>query len=244
MSNPYDESNIKALWGVLPAITKLGAIITLIASLIFVLLPTFNSPKNSYVFESDLIRDYNYTTGPQDAKITVVYFKDMECPACAGNNDNMKSIKETYSNRVRFVEKQYPIVKLHPTARTAGQAVYAALLQSPDYYNQFVDLIFIRQQNLSVSNLKEWAKEINGLDYEKWDIDRNSTKVEEMVEFDRLDLENIELPQVGDARERKAAGSPSGTPTAIIFKDGNVVNWWSGGLSPESFGARLEVAGL
>ena len=66
------------------------------------------------------------TSGPADAKVTVVLFTELECPFCARSHDTLKRLQRWAANKpVRFVYKHLPL-ESHPFARDASLRLIAA----------------------------------------------------------------------------------------------------------------------
>ncbi len=99
--------------------------------------------------------------GPEDAAVTVVEFSDFQCPACRRLQDDFKKLKEAYSDRVRFVFRQYPLTSIHPQAFKAAEAALCAADQGRFW--DMHDALFEHQRELGVDQLKTRADEL-GLD--------------------------------------------------------------------------------
>ena len=66
------------------------------------------------------------TSGPADAKVTVVLFTELECQFCARSHDTLKRLRSWAANKpVRFVYKHLPL-ESHPFAREASLRLIAA----------------------------------------------------------------------------------------------------------------------
>ncbi len=66
------------------------------------------------------------TSGPADARVTVVLFTELECPFCARSHDTLKRLRSWAANKsVRFVYKHLPL-ESHPFARDASLRLIAA----------------------------------------------------------------------------------------------------------------------
>jgi protein-disulfide isomerase len=102
--------------------------------------------------------------GPKDAKVTIVEFSDFECPFCSRAADVTHKVKEKYSDKVRFVFRQYPL-SFHPNAHTAAEAALAANAQGKFW--EFHDKLFANQKALGREQLEGYAKEL-GLDVSKF----------------------------------------------------------------------------
>lgn len=65
--------------------------------------------------------------GPKDAKVTIVEFADLECPACKAALPNVEKIQSENPN-VRVIFQNFPLEKLHPWAFRA--ALYVDCLKT------------------------------------------------------------------------------------------------------------------
>lgn len=73
-----------------------------------------------------VISDSDWQVGPSEAKVTVVEYSDFQCPACAVYHPIVEQLKNTYSDRVRFVFRHYPLTTIHNNAYLAALAAEAA----------------------------------------------------------------------------------------------------------------------
>lgn len=103
--------------------------------------------------------DGSPSKGPADAPVTVVEFSDFECPHCRELYRTVKAIEPHYP-RVRFVFKDFPLVKIHPWAMTASLAARCAYQQSPDAFWKVHDAIFDNQDLISADNAWDKLQEL------------------------------------------------------------------------------------
>jgi predicted DsbA family dithiol-disulfide isomerase len=126
--------------------------------------------RNSYI--GNLRRNYKITTnldplrteiatagypskGPANALVTIVEFADFECPVCGGLHPTLKQIERAYSDKVRFVYRQFPIASIHPNAQKAAEASLCA--NDQQRFWEFHDALFANQIELGVPALKQRA---------------------------------------------------------------------------------------
>jgi len=102
--------------------------------------------------------------GPASARVTIVEFSDFQCPYCAQASDTVKRIRENYSDKVRFVFRQFPL-SFHEHAREAAEAALAAHAQGKFW--QYHDHLFAHQSALGRGQLESYAREL-GLDLSKF----------------------------------------------------------------------------
>jgi protein-disulfide isomerase len=67
----------------------------------------------------------SYRVGPENAKLKLVEFSDLECPYCAQLAPILDSLHRTYPNQVSVVYKHFPL-SFHKQARAAAAAAEAA----------------------------------------------------------------------------------------------------------------------
>jgi protein-disulfide isomerase len=243
-SYSYEKNVWETIWEFLPGIIKFLSLIALVIN-VFSMVTIFSSapkPAGGLSGPKTAIRDYNFSVGPKDSKVQVLYFLDYQCPACKSNNPNMATLKKDYATSVQFVYKHFPLKSKHANALNAARAVQAAGRQ--DKFTEYGDLVFTNQeQGLGSDNLSKWAGQI-GLDTEKWNQDRNSSQLWSQVDQDLVDITDLSLPKSGVSGVTKASGTLNdlGTPTVVILKNGEVYDWWSSVLPVEDFKKKLDEA--
>lgn len=172
-----------------------------------------------------LIRDYNQYVGNPNASIKLVYILDPQCPACRSNNSTMTLVKQYYSEKdIQIVYKFFPLPN-HSMARPGAYASYAAAEQGKFF--EYLDLVLERQDSLSNSTFEAIAQELD-LNIDAWNSVRNSSSVRQKVDQDEKDVKAANLPNSDYSTGNKVGA----TPTTIIIKDNQIVQWWSG--SPSS----------
>jgi protein-disulfide isomerase len=95
--------------------------------------------------------------GPKDAKVTIVEFSDFQCPYCVKAAEATKQIKAKYSDKVRFVFRQFPL-SFHQNAHAAAQASLAAHAQGKFW--QYHDTLFENQSALTDADLEKHAQKV------------------------------------------------------------------------------------
>ena len=105
------------------------------------------------------------TKGPANAPITIVEFSDYECPYCGKAQDAINKVFAAYKGKVRLVFKDFPL-DFHENAPKASEAAHCA--DSQGKYWEYHDKLFANQTALTKDSLVTYAKEIKGLDYDKW----------------------------------------------------------------------------
>lgn len=150
--------------------------------------------------------------GPSDAKLTIVMFEDFQCPFCRQQFAALRTAIAKYSDRVRFVYRDFPISELHANAQKAAEAANCANEQQQFW--SYHDKLFLNADNLTVNDLKLYAAQLH-LDTAKFD--------------NCLDTGKYTAEVAADFQDGVQAGV-TGTPT--FFFNGNRL---AGVLSEEGF---------
>ena len=95
--------------------------------------------------------------GPANAKVTVVEYSDFECPFCSRAAAVVKKLKENYSDRVRFVFRQFPL-PMHRNAALASEAALEAHAQGKFW--AFHDKLFENQRALDRASIEGYAQQL------------------------------------------------------------------------------------
>ena len=96
-------------------------------------------------------------TGAASAKVEIVEFSDFQCPYCKRVAPVLKQLMTKYGDRVKLVWKDFPLPN-HPDARPAAEAALCANDQGKFW--AYHDKLFDNQNELTASNLKEWAAQL------------------------------------------------------------------------------------
>lgn len=137
-----------------------------------------------------IVTDGSPEKGPPDAPVTIVEWADFECPACQGMYPALEAILAKYPQQVRFVYKQYPLVKIHPRAELAAKAAIAAANQGKFW--EMHHRLFTAHGRLEQQDIEEYAKEL-GLDVGKLRADLNAPATLERLEKDVKQAESLGL---------------------------------------------------
>ncbi len=137
------------------------------------------------------------TTGPSDAKVTIVEFSDFECPYCSRAETVLDQVMAAHAGKVRLVFRHLPL-PMHPNAQKAAEASMCAHEQAKFW--EYKKALFQNQDKLTADGLKQHAKDV-GLDSAKFDacLDGSTTKA-------KVDA---------DAKAANAA-AVQGTPTFFV----------------------------
>ncbi len=116
--------------------------------------------------------------GPDNAALTIVMFEDFQCPFCRDAFPTVRGVIAQYSDRVRFVYRDFPISELHADAQKAAEAGQCAHEQGQFW--PYHDKLFLNADHLTVPDLKLYAQQLH-LDTHAFDNCLESGKYTEEV---------------------------------------------------------------
>lgn len=99
-----------------------------------------------------LVRSDSHQTKP-GAKVTMVEFGDIQCPACGQAQPIVEQIEKQYPEQVNVVFRHFPLRQIHKNAETAAQTAEAAGEQGK----------FFEMLNLMYAKQNEWSNDANPL---------------------------------------------------------------------------------
>ena len=114
------------------------------------------------------VNETDYLFGPSNAPIELVEYGDYQCPYCGRAYPIVKDLLQQVGHHVKFVFRNFPLVKIHPQARMAALAAEAAGLQNK--YWEMHDIIYENQIRLHHTALLEYATSI-GLQMDQFTAD-------------------------------------------------------------------------
>ncbi len=149
------------------------------------------------------INERDHRIGNPNAKVTIIEYADLQCPACRAFEGVTGPIIAEYSDKINFVFKHFPLTQIHQNAMFAAISTEAASKQGKFW--EMKKLVYEKQEEWS-SSLDVKTKFISyaasiGLDVQKFEADLSDKTLEENV-----------LTSLKEAN----ALSLSGTPTFII----------------------------
>jgi NhaA family Na+:H+ antiporter len=124
------------------------------------------------------VGDRDHILGPDEAKITLVEYGDLQCYHCRQVQPVIRQLRERLGNRLRYVFRHFPISSIHPDANLAAQATEAAGAQGKFW--EMHDTVFEHQGELDRDHLLEYAGEL------ELDIDRFMRELDEGVHAERV----------------------------------------------------------
>lgn len=171
----------------------LGAITVLIAGFLGASIWYKKSEATKYAEavsakQAMLERPYSMSTGPADAKVTVVEFLDPECESCRAFFPFVKKLLDQYKDQMRLVVRYAPF---HPNAKQAIKIMEAARKQNK--YWETMSVLFYYQPNWGDHHnpkpelMWEYLPEA-GVDVEQIRKDFNDPEFDKIIAQDEEDL--------------------------------------------------------
>lgn len=173
------SNEAKVLTGII-----IGTIILVIGAVFFL-----NKPEKPVIVDtSNLIRDDSLKTSTASAKLTIVEFGDMQCPACKLAHPGLKQAIADFPGQVNFVFRHYPLPQ-HKNAVNGAKAVEAANVQGKAW--EMFDKLYDSQEEWSESDnpaemFKKYATEL-GINAEKLISDMNNPAIMDKISKDQSD---------------------------------------------------------
>ncbi len=101
--------------------------------------------------------------GPAEANVIVVEFIDYQCPFCKQAFSPMRELALAYSDRVKFIVRDFPLTDIHSQAQPAAEAAGCAEAQGLEKFWAYHDKLYLNQDALA-ENLYPILAEQAGLD--------------------------------------------------------------------------------
>ena len=121
------------------------------------------------------------TRGPANAPLTIVMFKDFQCPFCARSAATVEAIEAQHKGRLRVVFKNQPL-PFHKNAEFAAIAALAAHRQGKFW--EMYKVLLENYRALDRPSIEGYARGM-GLDMKKFMTDLDDPKLSEQVQQDK-----------------------------------------------------------
>ena len=197
-----------------------------------------NGSSSIGVNDTTWVPDYSFKTGKAGSKVQFVYFVDFQCSACKGNDPALISVMDKYKDRVEFVVRNFPLTDKHPYAKVAAEASMAVNKLNPEKFLDFKKSILAQQEAMTPALITQIAKQ-NVTNPAEYDKVSGSIEIEKQV---KRDLAFISSRNLKPSAFQDPSTKPTGTPTNVILKDGQVDSWWIGGQSLEEQSKQIDLA--
>jgi protein-disulfide isomerase len=146
-----------------------------------------NSTENTGT-KSSTVKPTEHVEGNTASGVKLVEYGDFQCPYCEAYYPTVKSVVETYKDRIAFQFRNFPITSAHPNAYAAARASEAASLQGK--YWEMHDALYDNGNWQSWTNtttpntyFEGYAQQL-GLDVNKFKTDYASSAVNDLINAD------------------------------------------------------------
>jgi protein-disulfide isomerase len=103
----------------------------------------------------------DHIRGPVLAPVTLLEYGDYECPACGAAHQVVAELRKRLGRRLRFVFRNFPLIRIHPRSESAAQAAEAAGVEAKFW--EMHDILYWNQHALEDQHLAQYATSL-GLD--------------------------------------------------------------------------------
>jgi Na+/H+ antiporter NhaA len=139
----------------------------------------------------------DHIRGPDDAKVTLLEYGDLECPYCGQAEAVIRELLSDFGE-IRYVWRHLPLGDVHPNAQAAAEAAEAASAQGRFW--DMHDLLLSQQDQLTVKDLIVAARSL------ELDVDK----------FREYLRKRKGAPRIAEDVESADMSGVSGTPTFFI----------------------------
>lgn len=145
-------------------------------------LPSVNRSVNPQLETAD-----DPALGPAGAPVVVVMFIDFQCPYCRQMFPAFRELAVAYSNRVRFIVRDFPVTQLHAEAQAASEAAGCIYeLGGNDKFWAYHDKLYLNQDALGTSTYRTLATQV-GVEDQAFTACVESGRTKTEVDQDFLD---------------------------------------------------------
>jgi protein-disulfide isomerase len=92
---------------------------------------------------------FGTSLGPADAKLLIVEFADLECPACRETAPIIEKLHNDFP-QARIIFQSFPLAQLHPWAVRASSYLDCIARSHPDQAFNFITDVFAHQKDIEV----------------------------------------------------------------------------------------------
>jgi protein-disulfide isomerase len=104
------------------------------------------------------VTQHDHIRGPAGAPVTLVEYGDYECPHCAAAYPIVNQVQLSFSGRLRFAFRHFPLTEVHPHAEIAAES--AEFAGAAGLFWDMHDALFQNQSRLSITTIFLIAEEL------------------------------------------------------------------------------------
>lgn len=106
----------------------------------------FSSPSTPKVVDQQILFGTTKNVkGSPDAKVKLVEFSDLQCPACKATEPLVQEVLNKHGSEIYFVYRHFPLSEIHKNALQAAYAAEAAAASGKFW--EFHDMMFNTQED-------------------------------------------------------------------------------------------------
>jgi protein-disulfide isomerase len=116
----------------------------------------FDVNENPFKPDLDKLKtQFEPSMGIEGAPVVLVVFTDFECPVCKQEATMLRqNLPSAYPKEVRLYLKEFPLVQIHPWAKTAAMAGRCVFRQNPAAFWDYHDWVYEHQADITADNFK------------------------------------------------------------------------------------------
>jgi protein-disulfide isomerase len=117
----------------------------------------FDIAQNPFKADLDKLKtQFQPSMGTPGAPVVIVVFTDFECPFCKEEAKMLRqNLLSAYPKQVRLYFKDFPLVQIHPWAKTAAIAGRCVFRQNPGAFWDYHDWVYEHQAEIKPENFKD-----------------------------------------------------------------------------------------
>ncbi|KAA9040941.1 thioredoxin domain-containing protein [Ginsengibacter hankyongi] len=108
--------------------------------------------------EIPVIEPKDIIIGNVDAPVTITEFIDYESEKCVQAHEIVKEVMQTFSGKINFNFRHFPLVKIHQRAHKAAEAAIGAAQEGK--FLEMHETLLKNRRHLGTITLKSYAKEV------------------------------------------------------------------------------------
>jgi protein-disulfide isomerase len=116
----------------------------------------FDVNQNPFKPDLDKLKtQFQPSMGTEGAPVVLVLFTDFECPVCKQEAEMLhQNLLSAFPKEVRLYLKDFPLVQIHPWAKTAAIAGRCIFRQNPAAFWEYHDWVYAHQAEITAENFK------------------------------------------------------------------------------------------
>lgn len=131
--------------------------------------------------------------GDKNAPISIIEFSDFECKFCAKQEGILKTIIDTYGDKIKLIWKDYP--ENNPNSSSYQAAVAGRCAEEQNKFWEYHNILYQESHNLNKKTFLEIAEELN-LDENKFEQCLSSETAKGLVDNNIKEANDLDIPGI------------------------------------------------